>query len=244
MKLGNVMLAPLWQTFQGLTVKIDRMLDVHGMRLIFRHKRVGRHFAQVKIPYLLKGFGENTVSGDHGDQSSTKALVFLPPIGFAFFGGKWGFFLKVIRRENSDATLCVFHRLHHQSRDIVTYSDVPRCESHGVSRVFKGCCDGFGHRHIRTIVGNKEICHVTTLFIEGSEAHKPGGVKRRGDLAAELFHHLVRDLKVGRHTLDVVVVFQRIDQFEQLLRTDQVQFCHGAGFPDQFGVFAFAQIGL
>lgn len=48
-------------------------------------------------------------------------------------------------------------------------------------------------------------------------------------------HDLIGDLEIRRDFLHVVVVFERLDQLEQLLGAFQVQFGRGGRFPDQLG---------
>ena len=57
-------------------------------------------------------------------------------------------------------------------------------------------------------------------------------------------HDLVADLKIGRDTLHVIVVFQSINQLHQLFHTLQIQLGGRLRLPDQLGALRFAQLRL
>mmetsp|Transcript_23743 Transcript_23743/g.42542 ORF Transcript_23743/g.42542 Transcript_23743/m.42542 type:complete len:262 (+) Transcript_23743:1304-2089(+) len=63
-------------------------------------------------------------------------------------------------------------------------------------------------------------------------------------LSLKLRHNLVAGFKVGRDLLDVIVIFQRIDQLHQLFHAGQVHLGRGGGTPDQLGGFRLAQFRL
>ena len=61
-------------------------------------------------------------------------------------------------------------------------------------------------------------------------------------LGGQFCQYVVGHFEVGGHALDVVVIFQNLNQAHQFLRAFEIKLCGRCRFPDQLGRFRLAEV--